>query len=504
MQDIKQRENKIKQKRMTTDFRTFIKEIWSRFSLVLYKKDWFISKYPATDRIKWVEYFKKFTQNLDLRMGNWLDIDWSKSFFEQRAYLFQNTQLPNVLNYGDVENCDFANEVLNSKNIYLSHTIIWGCENVLYSNNIKENCSNVYNSTMVWQNSENIYFTTGVISSSNIFYSKYITGSFDVRFSNNLISCQNCILCNNLENQSYCIRNKQYTKEEYVIEKEKILAQKDKFILSYKSMTAKWQNFGSKDVDWNFVLNSDNVKDGVFANQLKDSKNVVIWWWSGVDENMYDVISGWTLSNNNFYAVTGAGAWSDNIYCSCHIVSSNIYYSYFMQNCSYCLWCLWLTNKQFCIFNKQYTKEERFKKANEIFSQMDQEWILWDFFPPSINPYYFNDTLAYLIDDSFTKQEVESQWYLRRDDEIKVDIPDWLDVVKTSELDQYQWLDSEWDRKIDPEILKKVIIDEQWNSYRIIKMEYDFLIKHWLPIPNQHWLERIKMWFKFEHNKNSD
>jgi len=40
-----------------------------------------------------------------------------------------------------------------------------------------------------------------------------------------------------------------------------------------------------------------------------------------------------------------------------------------------------------------------------------------------MNPFYFNDTAACLIDDSFTKEEVAKAGYLRRDGEIKVDIP---------------------------------------------------------------------------------
>jgi hypothetical protein len=55
-----------------------------------------------------------------------------------------------------------------------------------------------------------------------------------------------------------------------------------------------------------------------------------------------------------------------------------------------------------------------------------------------MNPFYFNDTAAYLIDDSFTKEEVEATGYLRRDEEIKVDIPEWMDVVEIKDLAEYE------------------------------------------------------------------
>jgi hypothetical protein len=41
-----------------------------------------------------------------------------------------------------------------------------------------------------------------------------------------------------------------------------------------------------------------------------------------------------------------------------------------------------------------------------------------------MNPFYFNDTAAYLIDPTFTKEEVTAKGYLRRDEAIKVDIPE--------------------------------------------------------------------------------
>jgi hypothetical protein len=127
---------------------------------------------------------------------------------------------------------------------------------------------------------------------------------------------------------------------------------------------------------------------------------------------------------------------------------------------------------------------------------MDKDWTLWQFFPASMNPFYFNDTAAYLIDDTFTKEEVTKEWYLWRDEPIKVDIPTWMETVQTTELWKYEWFDTEWNRKIDESILKKVIIDEEWNSYRIIKMEYDFLMKYGLPLPRKHRLTRIKENFR--------
>jgi hypothetical protein len=44
--------------------------------------------------------------------------------------------------------------------------------------------------------------------------------------------------------------------------------------------------------------------------------------------------------------------------------------------------------------------------------------------------------------------------------------------------------------------LKKVIVDESGNMWRVVNMEYAFLVKYSLPLPRKHWLERMKENFK--------
>ena len=55
-----------------------------------------------------------------------------------------------------------------------------------------------------------------------------------------------------------------------------------------------------------------------------------------------------------------------------------------------------------------------------------------------MNPFYFNDTAAYLIDDSFTKEEVEAKGYMWRDEKVKVDIPEGVEVVDVKDLGEYE------------------------------------------------------------------
>ena len=115
-----------------------------------------------------------------------------------------------------------------------------------------------------------------------------------------------------------------------------------------------------------------------------------------------------------------------------------------------------------------------------------------------MNPFYFNDTAAYLIDESFTREEVAKDGYMRRDEPIKTDIPAHVEVLEIRDLEKFQTFDPQSGRKIDPEIMTKVIKDATGNVYKIVQLEYTFLIKYGLPLPEVHWLDRIKLGFTFK------
>ncbi len=483
-------ENIIKEKRKNTPFRDFVKEITSWQPLSFYNINWKISRYPDTLRVKIIDDRDFIDRSIDEIQVGW-DID-TADFMWSLQELWLEHGLPRLWHFWETENSAFSETVGAVKNAYLSFMCFYA-ENVLYSFCVTWNTKDVFNSVLVVNNSEIVYFSTWVIKSFKIFYSRCIIDSNNVWFSVNLMWCSECIFCDNLENKSYCIWNVQYSKEEYLHKKTEILDRKEKF-LSYmeKISSIPWMNISSSNLsDSTFTLFSENLQNSHYSYQIKDWRNAILAWnfsWAEwVSEKMYD---NFTTAINAFdiYWWLWTSPW-DNGYCNMNSWEfSHLYYSRFMMSCSFCLWCVWLKNKSYCILNKQYSKEEWYILVDKIFEQMNKDWILWNFFPWKLNPFYFNDTAAYLIDDSFTKEEVTKESYMWRDEEIKVDIPEWSEIVDIKDLDIVNY---------GEEILKKVIRDKSWNYYRIVKMEYDFLKKYNLPLPEVHWLDRIKLGFKF-------
>jgi len=187
MADIKKWELKMQEKKKNNTFNDFLKDIVSWYPIVIYKNKGLLSIYPDTDRSCPVVNTKAFEENRESLIESGFHYDFNIDFFQNFDNLHKNTPLPALYNYTGAENSDYAFTVYMARNCYLSFTVIKECENVLYSFTVKENCSNVLNSSQVWNNSQNIYMSFGIINSFNIFYSRYIIDSSNLRFCTNMI-----------------------------------------------------------------------------------------------------------------------------------------------------------------------------------------------------------------------------------------------------------------------------------------------------------------------------
>ncbi len=495
MSDLRFWQEKIAEKRKTTSFKDFVKDIMSWDTLVLQKNNNLISRYPSTERIGKVVSTKEFETDRDQLVNSGLDYDFSMNFFENYKRLYKNAKFPSLVNIWS-ENCDYSDISVFVRNAYLSFTTVTDCENVLYSVNIKDGSRNIYNSVMVWDKCENVYMSSGILRSMNVYYSQNILNSSDVWFSTNLVWCHECISCNWLENASYYINNISYSQKEFLAKKHELLKNKSWFEWLRTKEKIVSGNVGSTNITGALNFECHNITNGVYNYRVTDGKNIIFVGLPNWNNNIYDTYNAGSPVGNNMFGVMGAG-W-EHIYLSLHNNNGMCnFYSILLDESSFCLGCFWLKNKQYCILNKQYSKEDWLVLADKIFTQMENDKILGDFFPATMNPYYFNDTVASMFNIGLSKEEIKKEWFMWREEELRVDIPDGLETIQHSDLSQYESFDDTGKWQIDEQILKKVIIDANGNSYRIMPIERDFLQKHSLPLPRIHWLERMKTWFNF-------
>ena len=363
-------------------------------------------------------------------------------------------------------NSDFTSFTLNSNNCYTCSWVV-NSEDCLYSQFLKW-CNNVLDSLMVY-NSEQCYQG---IDSHNCYGCNNFIRSTDCKncyFISDCIECENCIDCSNL------IWKKYYYKNEYV-GKEKIEEIIRKWVHKEENTSEfyKYANIQqSENCTWDAILSSKNCSHCFDIIDVEDSK-YVYFTPHGRDsydctytsptwvEYCYEVCSSmW----NNFYTTFRCWEWYKN------------FYSVWCDNCENIFWCTGLRNQKYCILNKQYTKEEYETLVPKIIEKMKEDWEWWEFFPSSMSPFWYNETVA---NEYFplTKTEALDKWFNWSDYEAP--FPKVAKIIPANKLprDITEIPDDILNWAIECEITKK--------PFRIIRPELDFYRKYSLPIPKRH------------------
>lgn len=394
------------------------------------------------------------------------DFDFSRTFGEQFGEMMREVPRYSLFSI-DCENCDYSNHIWYSKDCYLCFSSAYS-ESVMYSRWSIRNNNAI--DLMYVENSNNSFECTKCHDCSFVFYSMFANNCSHCIWVQYCNGCSYCVWCFWLQNKSYCIENIQYSKEEY----EQLIAKID--LQKYKNMEIIYP-----------CLNNSSIDSSIW-NELKNTKNVVFWFWLincswckyfYEDMDVTDCYDSYWASNCEMSCELLASPWNFQGFASMFVThSKNIYHSQLCHASSHLFGCIWLRNKQYCIFNKQYTKEEYEKTVAKIIAHMQETGERGELFHPSLSPFGYNETVAqeYFPLDQNT---AHARWYKRQENNYDPVIPAWANVVdrKTG---------TAW--PIDDEaIIKSIFVCEvSWRPYRIITQELAFYRKHKLPLPRKH------------------
>ena len=421
----------------------------------------------------------------DKRDEVWIDIDYNESIFNNIQNLYNLTPKCSLYTWSKSENSRYNNFTGSIKDCYLVFDSM-DSECCLYSSKTSSS-KNCIDCLQVFS-SENCYNSIDCYQCFEAFSSQ------DCKDCHHVINCSDCIWCSYcinsswLRNRHYCINNEQYSADEY---KNKIKA----FDINICSNNYIKPSTISYNCEWmivgNFITESKNILfsfDGVGLNNCRYCCKIQS------SSDCGDIDSWWDRSSL-LYEGTAIGTKSHTIlFCNCCRSScTNIYYSSHLSGCSDCFWCIWLRNKSYCIFNKQYTKNEYEKTVANIIIHMQETGERWEFFHPSLSPFGYNETVA---NEYFplSKQEAIVRWYKWQDKTYDPIIPEGAKVIdfrhpeRSEGSSKQQSLDSslhsEWQAD---DILKAIFVCEiSGRPYRIIKQELEFYRKHNLPLPRRH------------------
>ena len=350
--------------------------------------------------------------------------DFNKPFFQQFAELTQRVPLLSLSVVNSVES-DYTNYVDGNKNCYLVFGSGWN-ENVNYGSKIMRNKDS--QDLLGDGRCELTYECINCVECYKLLYSLNCKNCVNSFFLYNCRNCQNCIGCANLNNKSYCVFNEQFTREEYQKKFEEmrlntvagINIARFKFREVCLSVPNRYANiFNSVDCTGENIDSSKNSKYcfDIFE-KMEDSKYM---FGSLNSKDNYDGVG--IFQNPLCYETSDANVGQNVRFSLTIYASHNIDYSWNCHSSSNLFGCVGIRSKNYCILNKQYTKEEyetlvpkiiEHMNSNPYVDKKERVYRYGEFFPIDVSPFAYNETTAQEY-FNLSKDQIEQSAFRWRD-----------------------------------------------------------------------------------------
>ncbi len=420
------------------------------------------------------------------------EYDPSRPFFLQLKELLETTPvLPLNVLQSSLVNSEYINEASYAKNCYLIFNSDY-CENSYYSNSLSQT-KDVMDAFLL-EGSELCYEVINSERCFNAFFSEDLTDCHNVYFSKNLTGCSDCFGCANLRNAKYHIWNSPYSKEEYTAKLAELKKQMRTAVgigELAKQAEELWltvpqkfmHGFQNVNVSGDYIYHSKNAHNVYQAKYLEDSKYCQLIKDKSA-KDCYDY-SVWGMNAERMYESVCCGLNTSDVKFSSACVNS----CYSMEYSFYCgggssnfFGCVSLGKKEYCILNKQYTKEEYEALRARIIEDMNSSpyidsngrvWKYGEFLPYDLSPFYYNECLASEYFPRSQKEVLDAgwKWHDAKSNEYAI-------TKKGSELI------ANGDEVEGSEILKEIIeCIGCKKAYKFIQPEIDFLKRFQLPLP---------------------
>ncbi len=404
--------------------------------------------------------------------------DFSRPFFEQ----FQ--ELCNIVPHFNLfidphldQNSEYTNCSSEAKNCYMI-TQAEKNEDCYYSRGINR-CKDCCDCLRI-SGSELCYECINVTDSYKCTYLQDCDNCNDCHFGSDLRGCKNCFGCHGLAQKQYCLFNEQLSKDEWEA-KVGSLTLTHEIIkdMQAKSMAARLKTPQRAS----HLLQCEN-STGDHLTECRDAHNCFDSRNLETCAYCYELLNG--AKDSMDFSMFGLNCELDY---ECNGCGYNVYRTLFSNHCwqnvtdllycescfpsvKNCFGCFGLRQAEYCILNKQYTKEEYEALVPKIIDHMraTKEW--GEFFPQNISAYAYNESLAGEF-FPLTKEEVLQRGWKWHEEETeqdqylgpRVDVP--ASITETSD-------------EICKQILTCSLTDK---PYKIIPQELSFYRQMGLPIP---------------------
>lgn len=339
-----------------------------------------------------------------------VDYDWSQPFFKQvQELLFKIPQQSTDVLYTTLENSEFNNMNHYLRNCYLLFNSDYN-DNCSYGNEI-EHCKDSFDNLMI-DNCELCYECVNCLKCYRTFFSVDCVNSHDIWFSKNLSNCSNCVGSINLRNKEYYIFNKPYSQAEYYKTLGELqLGSNAAMVKLTKQAYDNWLKHPHKythgthndNVSGDYIYHSNNTEDTFIATEA-DNCRYCMWLIVKNNRDCYDYTQ-FGEDAEKIYESVVCGKGSRDVIAGYRILESEaIRYSLHCSGSKNLFGCVGLRHQQYCILNKQYSKEEYEAMVPRIIEQMStlpyidkqgRKYVYGDFYPIELSPFAYNESTAY-------------------------------------------------------------------------------------------------------------
>jgi hypothetical protein len=367
------------------------------------------------------------------------EIDWSRPFLVQLGELIR--EVPWLSRPGlNLINSDYSMNAGNLKNCYLVLHADY-VEDSMYCGHVqhcKGSCDVSYG-----EYADDCYNSIFLTKCYRTNFSVNCDNCVNVWFSKNCSNCQDCFGCVDLKSKQYHIFNQPYSKEQYEQEIKKYDLRSYRGLSEIEQqVTDFWRTYPVKymtgyfntNVSGDYISNSKNVHNSFDCLGAEDCRYCTMITPGGA-KDCYD-FNSYAESSELLYECNQVGLNCRLVkFCTSSWTSlSEVEYSVLCNSSSNLFGCMGVRNKQYCILNREYSKEEYEALVPKIKAHMNEMpykdkagrlYPYGEFLPAELSPFFYNETNAYEY-FPLTKEQATAAGYSWKDSESReyaIDIP---------------------------------------------------------------------------------
>lgn len=404
-----------------------------------------------------------------------IDYDLNKKFFDQYKELQSKVPRLALAAFSNIRS-DYTSGSAENKDCYLIFAADYN-EDCMYGRLLQRDKMCV--DCAFLHESELCYECIDCRKCFKCMYSEQCQDSTDLLFCYNLRNSNNCIFCTNGRNLSNAIYNIKYNKEEFEKKKREILkdyksiekAKKEFEEIKKKTIRKFATQTKCHNVTGDYI---HNCQDGVELFDTYDAKNCS---YMKDTEKPIDSMDCNNYYYNPHFGYNIMGALEGSMLRN----SAFVFYSNEVDYCDMCynllngIGCISIRKGNYMILNKEYPKEEYFEIKNQIEKQLKMDGLLGQFFPPTVAPFAYNESL---INDFYplTKEEVIKRGYKWQE---KTTGTYGKETIKTKDIPNSI-------NEVNESILNEILVCEECNkNFIITSAELSFYKRMNLPIPHK-------------------